>query len=908
MQRWQSYIALVALFLTTTCSKAPGYRDEGWLDWVLSNLTFSHKIGQLVFVKQSANEAALSPEIQGLVSGFFVARNGYESFLSQIPTSQALVKIPYLILPDETWGFPSTASPKDSPLPIAFAAANSDSLVEQWAYTSAIDLRASGFNGGYLPIVDVASRARSKISTRLLLGDEPQLVDLYAATFVSKLKELQCMPMARPLPDSHDATDPFGGDSKIRHASNRERSHLDRAIAAGAECLVVDSSCPPDRLRHGSLLLRTGAYDGLILVDAGKVSPDDDCRVLVERLIEGADGIVTSSGNVQKVFNLIANAVMDGLLTENRLNDALSRVLRKKLAFATGAAAEGIPVSEPGTRDGLTARVSDASITLLRDRRNVLPLQAERLSRLLLVSVGTETRQTAALGTRFAGECRKRVPGILESVISANADREVFERIFFFSELVDGVVVAIFDDWRYLAIPDSIMQQLQAFLQTEIPLVVVSFGAPDFTREFSAAPSLLCAWSHSLVSIQAATRAVFGEIDVVGRLPLAFDRYYAGYGLDRTKHSMRLVRDIDNRPFENAFEVLREAIRQEIFPGAQVAIIDDGRLIASHSVGRFTYEDDSPVVTTKTIYDISSITKVAATTLCAMRLWEEGRLPLDAAVRNYLPGFSGPFKDFVTVKDLLTHTAGIERWLPLWERVKEPQEVFPFVMELPLKNAPGDTVVYSDFGFMLFGKILEELSGLTLQKMTEQWFLQPMDLRDTFFNPSQDLRSQIPPTELRGDMGRKPIQGEVHDANAFFVGGVAAHAGLFSTAENLAEIAQMLLNGGIYNHRRLLSPETINYWTQPQVLADSINHALGWDIPRTQDSSAGRLFSQKTYGHLGFTGTSMWIDPERRIAVILLTNRTFPSKHRNGIHEVRKDFHDRVMATLVARRWRSRTH
>jgi CubicO group peptidase (beta-lactamase class C family) len=209
---------------------------------------------------------------------------------------------------------------------------------------------------------------------------------------------------------------------------------------------------------------------------------------------------------------------------------------------------------------------------------------------------------------------------------------------------------------------------------------------------------------------------------------------------------------------------------------------------------------------------------------------------------------------------------------------------------------------------MLFGKILEELSGLTLQKMTEQWFLQPMDLRDTFFNPSQDLRSQIPPTELRGDMGRKPIQGEVHDANAFFVGGVAAHAGLFSTAENLAEIAQMLLNGGIYNHRRLLSPETINYWTQPQVLADSINHALGWDIPRTQDSSAGRLFSQKTYGHLGFTGTSMWIDPERRIAVILLTNRTFPSKHRNGIHEVRKDFHDQVMATLVARRWRSRTH
>jgi CubicO group peptidase (beta-lactamase class C family) len=208
-------------------------------------------------------------------------------------------------------------------------------------------------------------------------------------------------------------------------------------------------------------------------------------------------------------------------------------------------------------------------------------------------------------------------------------------------------------------------------------------------------------------------------------------------------------------------------------------------------------------------------------------------------------------------------------------------------------------MVYSDLGTLLIGETLKTVTGKSLDELFVQTIFKPMGMNNTRFNPPKELRIRIAPTEIGGGMNRGLIHGEVHDENAYFLGGVAPQAGLFSTAEDLAAFAQMLLNGGIYRHQRLLSPATIKYWTTRQHIPPNSTRAIGWDTPADSASSAGDDFSPGSFGHTGFTGTSFWVDPNRKIAVILLTNRVYPSRERGGMYEVRRNFHNAVMKALL---------
>jgi CubicO group peptidase (beta-lactamase class C family) len=210
-------------------------------------------------------------------------------------------------------------------------------------------------------------------------------------------------------------------------------------------------------------------------------------------------------------------------------------------------------------------------------------------------------------------------------------------------------------------------------------------------------------------------------------------------------------------------------------------------------------------------------------------------------------------------------------------------------------------MIYSDLGIIMIGEILETVTGKSLDKLVTEMIYQPMGMKNTMFNPQPDLLARIAPTEIGGSMNRGLIHGTVHDENTFFFEGISSHAGIFSTAEDLASLAQMLLNGGIYNHMRFLAPQTIQYWTTRQNLPPGSDRALGWDTPCDVESSAGDYFSPGSFGHLGFTGTSMWVDPNREIAIILLTNRVHPTRERGGMYQVRRDFHNAAMKALLIR-------
>ena len=343
--------------------------------------------------------------------------------------------------------------------------------------------------------------------------------------------------------------------------------------------------------------------------------------------------------------------------------------------------------------------------------------------------------------------------------------------------------------------------------------------------------------------------------------------------------------------------LLDRYLERGAFPGGVIAVGTPGGPVHLHPFGRLSHDQDAPAVAADTIYDLASLTKVAATTAMAMILFDEGRLDLDRPVQSFLPGFTGAGKDEVTVRHLLTHSAGIEGHLPLYLEIRGKEAYVERIQRLDLVYEPGTKSVYSDLGIILLGEILERIAGEPLDAFVRRRVFEPLGMDDTTFRPGPELLPRIAPTEDDAWRGRV-VRGEVHDENAAAMGGVAPHAGLFGTAGDLARFARMILRGGTVEGRRIVSPATIDLFTRRAGVPGS-DRALGWDTKSAEGSSAGELFSPGSYGHLGFTGTSLWIDPERGLFVVLLTNRVHPTRDNTLIREARPAVHDAVIRALI---------
>jgi CubicO group peptidase (beta-lactamase class C family) len=279
-----------------------------------------------------------------------------------------------------------------------------------------------------------------------------------------------------------------------------------------------------------------------------------------------------------------------------------------------------------------------------------------------------------------------------------------------------------------------------------------------------------------------------------------------------------------------------------------------------------------------------------------MILVDEGKLDINKPVSAFLPEFRGGAKDKVTVWHLLTHSSGIDWWAPLYKELKGKDAYLRRILAMDLVYEPGAKSVYSDLGVILLGEILERVAGQDLESFARARVLGPLGMKDTTYRPGPELLPRIAPTENDPWRGHV-LRGEVHDENAAALGGVAPHAGLFSTASDLARFAQMLIGGGVFEHQRIVSRETVERFTKRAGVPDS-SRALGWDTP-SGNSSAGSLFGPRSFGHTGFTGTSMWMDPDRNLFVILLTNRVHPTRENNAIREVRRAVADAVVRGLA---------
>ena len=351
--------------------------------------------------------------------------------------------------------------------------------------------------------------------------------------------------------------------------------------------------------------------------------------------------------------------------------------------------------------------------------------------------------------------------------------------------------------------------------------------------------------------------------------------------------------------FEKVDSIIEEAISDSAFPGGVLLVSKDGKILHEKAYGNYTYDHNSQRMKLSTIFDLASVSKVVGTTTAVMMLYDQGKMDLDDKVTKYLPGFGNNGKENITIRNLLLHNSGLAPFKKYYDLYSTADEVINDIMNLTPEQEPGSKYVYSDLGMITLQKVMEKISGKSLDKYLDENLFKPMGMNSTMYNPPANLKDNYAPTEYDDFYRMRQLQGEVHDERAYMLNGVAGHAGLFSTAPDLAKFLQMILNKGEYNGKQFIKPETVELFTKKQ--SEQSTRGLGWDTKSPEGSSAGQYFSLLSWGHTGYTGTSVWTDPELESFVILLTNRVYPTRNNNKLSKVRPLLHDAIYQTLISK-------
>jgi len=344
--------------------------------------------------------------------------------------------------------------------------------------------------------------------------------------------------------------------------------------------------------------------------------------------------------------------------------------------------------------------------------------------------------------------------------------------------------------------------------------------------------------------------------------------------------------------------VLTRAVADSAFPGAFAVVGNSHEVLGRYGAGHLDWRR-SPVPDANTMWDLASLTKVIGTTTAIMQLWQRHLIDLDAPVQRYVPSFTGREKERVTIRALLTHSSGLPGWRPLYLEATSRNAILALVDTTPLDTVPGTRMVYSDLGAIVLGQAITRITHEALDRYLAENVFNPLRMTSTMFRPPCRLLARIAPTEQDPWRGHQ-LRGQVHDENAFALGGVSSHAGLFSTGADLVRFAQMYLNGGAIDGHRIVTRTAIDTFTAVQNPSLS-NRALGWEVT-TGRNSGGHHLSPGAFGHTGFTGTSIWIDPTRNLFVVLLTNRVNPTRENHKIAGVRIALADAVVGAVDAAR------
>jgi beta-N-acetylhexosaminidase len=925
--------------------------SSAWIEATLKKMTLREKIGQMlmpyyfgVFTStESADYKELLHQVEeNHVGGFILGTQrgplGIER--SQVYPTAALTnelqkhaKLPLLIGADFETGTAMRIDEGTSfPSPMAVAATNDPKAAYTIGKITALEARAAGVRWIFAPDADINNNPDNPIINIRSFGEDPQQVSEYVTQFIRGVEENGGLSSAKHFPghgnvsvDSHLSLATVPGSRKELEAT--ELVPFRAAIAAGVSSVMPghlnvpafepDPSVPATISRNimTALLRDELKFKGLIVTDAmdmGGVTSQFAPGDAAVRAVEAGADVLLQLPVPDAAMASLEQAVRSGRITTARIDESVRRILQAKsrLGLEKDRFVDIDHLNEKFAKPEYEAQaqaIADRGVTLLRDNAHLLPLDATRPLRVLLVSLSADPDPYP--GETIEPEIRWRV----DSLTALHADTQFASANWLKlppPESYDVAIAALFvrvaDRKGNVGLPENQRALVNQMLSTGKPVVIMSFGSPYLIENFPDAKTWLAEFSTNDVSQRAAVRALFGQVGIQGRIPVTVPgTEKPGDGIHVAANPMTLEpapSDMATR-LKPAFDVMNRAIIEGAIPGGVLAVGLHDQLIV-RPFGKLTRDAKAPAVTANTVYDMASLTKVIATTTSVMILVQQKRLDLDTPVARYLPEWSAAAKSDpdpswrarVTIRNLLLHNSGLPAHRDFYKQAKGHDAVLALVLAEPLVHEPGTKVEYSDLGFIVLSEIVQRLTGVPLDEYTKQHIFAPLGMNASQFNPPRKLWPTIAPTENDVDFRKRLLQGEVHDENAWALGGVSGHAGLFSTAADTAIFAQMILNGGIYAHHRILTRATIQQFTARQAIGDTAR-TLGWDVP-TQPSSSGQYFSADSFGHTGFTGTSLWVDPDRDLFVILLTNRVNPTRANEEIRQLRPAIHDAIMQAL----------
>jgi len=955
--RTQSRSSAAKTTAAETKSAAPSKADRRlspaasqWVEATLRKMSVDEKIGQLLFATYhgsfTSTDAVAYAQMLHCVNDLHVG--GFINITQASPLGivksqayptavltnqlQATSKVPLLVGADFERGTAMRLDEGTSfPTAMALAAAGSPRDAYTMGKVTALEARAVGIHWIYAPVADVNNNPGNPIINTRSFGEDPASVAEFVKEFVRGVEENGALATAKHFPGHGDTASDSHIDLPVIRADRDRLEHLElvpfrAAIAAGAGSIMTGHlSVPalePDPNTPATLSARilTGLlrhelhFEGLVVTDAmdmgGITVRYAPGEAAVRAFEAGADALLMPPVP-DAAFEGLQGAVKSGRISRERLDISVRRILQAKAKLGLDKD-RLVDINAINQKFGHVAwqseaqDISDRGVTLLRDTPHRLPLDGTKPTRALLLAFYADPEPYPA--EDLERELRPR----FDALTTLRADTRFVKADMLKlppPDSYDVAILALFvrvsDRKGNVDVPPEQAALAEQLFKTGKPVITVGLGSPYLIERFPQAETWLAAFGISDVAQISAARALFGQIPVRGHLPVTIPgvEMKLGFGLELPENPMTLQpMEGGDAQLQPAFQVIERAIADKAFPGATVAIGYRGK-VSLHAFGNLSYVANSAAIETHTMYDIASLTKVVATTTLVAKL-AEGDFPvpldLDARVERYLPEWAtGPQPEWrhqVTVRHLLTHTSGLPAFKEYWRTSKNKQDTLTKIFAEPLEYEPGTKEIYSDLGIILMAEIIERLTGRTLDDLARTYIFAPLAMKDTMFRPPKTLWPSIAPTEIDNNLRHRLVQGEVHDENAFAIGGVSGHAGLFSTAPDLAAFCQMLLNGGVYAHHRILRRSTIAQFTTPQQLSSG-TRTLGWAVP-TEGGSSGHYFSVHSFGHTGFTGTSIWIDPDRQLFVVLLTNRVHPTRENQKIAQLRPAFHDAVMQAL----------
>lgn len=928
-------------------------RDRShWVDSVLASLTVEQKIGQMMMVgvsghyfssttDQYARLARLVRERQ--IGGAILWRGDvYESAL-RLNTLQSMSQVPLLVSADLERGVPMRVR-RGTPFPDAMAIGATRN--PQYAYevgrAIAREARALGVHQNYAPVADVNTNPLNPVINTRAFGSDPGLVEGMVDAFIRGTQSAGVLATAKHFPGHGDT----GTDSHLDLPTvTQNRARLDSvelapfraAISAGVRSVMIAHllvpGLDPSRSAPSSLspaivtgvLQRELGFTGLIVTDAMDmrgVTRDYSPGMSSVMAVKAGVDIVLMPPDEESAFAAMTAAARSGEITQERLDRSVRKILQAKWDLGL----DTLRITDPdeiarvvGSREhwNLARTVARASMTLVRNERNTVPFearQARRITSIVLTDTDNGLMEVSRPGTMsiveqpgayFNALVRQRSVRLESYRLSPGSNAIDVDAALARIRKTDLLVLPVFVKVRTssgtVEMPSGLQPFLKKVADLSVPTVVVLFGTPYLAGPLSWADAVLCAYGDTEPQIEAAAEALFGEIDLCGKLPVTVnERFALGAGAmcarDRLRYDDPTTAGFDTDSLRQLDRIIERAIADSAFPAAQLAVVRDGMLVYNKSFGTFTYDRASRPIDNTTMFDLASVSKVIGTTSAVMKLVDSGRLGLDDSVGTYLPQFTTGPKAAITIRQLITHRAGFPPFRRFFLMCSTATAALDSVFATPLVATPGDTTIYSDIGMITMGKVVEKITGMSLDAFVRKEFYEPLGMTHTMYAPPESLATQCAPTEIDTLWRKRLVQGQVHDENAALLDGVAGHAGLFSTASDLAVYMQMVLNKGAYGGIRYLKESTVVEFTRKYVPGQE--RYLGWDMKSPTGSSAGSLFSPSSFGHLGFTGTSIWTDPDRRISVILLTNRVHPTRANQKIQRIRPAVHDMVIRAL----------